>query len=925
MSVLILLCLAAPQPETHWLYRDGPVEGVRVRPWSSLTEERIEAGQRAVVGNLDHAARPWAGVTFQREAGEPLRVDAAWLELGFVRFLFNAGYDRYGSPNAELPLQARPLRDGLGYERVNTDFIDRGNGLDEDPGTWQEVLIPLRYWTDLEAGDELTGLSLQCVGLPPRTFAFAEVGFVRLPALPEWLRRRDEAVLQPEVEWPSYDELPAQLRADREPPRVADGMFVGGDGRRVFVLNPYCREDHRLDQWGTLEPDRRAPAHGLFDPARHGWIYDELLDAEALCRLGFNSYSATMPAQPWWDAVGYDGRRREEDAALLAETYRRLRVPFFVDTVCWPWTIGAPAGRPEQTNLPPEAITTGANHWTPYRLIGPGREAWLRMWRLYAERYREAGVPVLMFELFNEPAYRGVDAGHRAEFAAWLQARYESMDRLNATWQSEYADWTAAAAVPDERETIAGRFFDYDEYLSERFTALVADGVVAVGELLPDALVGVQTMGGFVLEPREAVWKHRFVAHESVVLAPTGGGRWTAGGAAAQPAEALGSPIAPAPLETELLRALAGPKMLYDNETYLSGQTSREVRNRLWKQVFAGLDGLTVFSWSRRGWAWWRDAATIRTEADKYPYSALNPFARRTDALRGIHDFAAEVQPLADAVLQLPPRSPVGLIYSWPQARRRAWEAGLPDKTAIAYAALKYAHWQPDLLPSDRPFDHPLLIAAGIRYADAALLDQLRGAVTAGATLIVTDEAMALDLYGNPLETADLLGLRLGELRPGGPARLELPDSPRLSGDITPLAGVREATLEAGCEVILRDSLGRAVVTRHRLGRGQVCMVLADLAGYRLARLLEWVVGDAVRPAYDIRDATTGRLATNVLIAPRGADVLLLLNQDAYAKRVRFDAGPATALLTGQRLAGRPLEIELPAGEPVVLRLDPAT
>ena len=43
------------------------------------------------------------------------------------------------------------------------------------------------------------------------------------------------------------------------------------------------------------------------------------------------------------------------------------------------------------------------------------------------------------------------------------------------------------------------------------------------------ALPRAQTMGGYVLQPREAVWKHRFTQFESVVITPTGGGRWSPG------------------------------------------------------------------------------------------------------------------------------------------------------------------------------------------------------------------------------------------------------------------------------------------------------------------------------------------------------------------------------------------------------------
>ena len=106
----------------------------------------------------------------------------------------------------------------------------------------------------------------------------------------------------------------------------------------------------------------------------------------------------------------------------------------------------------------------------------------------------------------------------------------------------------------------------------------------------------------FAWSPREAVWKHKFTRSESVVLTPTGGGRWSPGASNSSARDlALDCSIAGAPLEGDLLLALAGERMIFDNETYMRGETGLDVRNRLWEHVVAGLDGLTVFSWSKRG------------------------------------------------------------------------------------------------------------------------------------------------------------------------------------------------------------------------------------------------------------------------------------------------------------------------------------
>ncbi|NOY80345.1 MAG: hypothetical protein GXP31_04990 [Kiritimatiellaeota bacterium] len=950
-------------------YSDGAMPDCRFRPWGMAWREQhggVGAGGKCLWFNFDWKARPWAGATFQRIDKTGVKLDRAWIERGFVRFYVNGGPDRYGFLGGGVELQLRPAGPNLRYQHLRSRFVGRGRGFDEDPATWQEVLVPLSFWTDLKEGQVLTGVHIQCRGEPVRAFGLDEVAFVRLAKRPEWLTAKPaQDAAQPWVKWPKYDDLPDTLKADQHPPKVVNGRFVWPDGQRVFILNPYCREDPRIDLWGTTREGECAPNHGLYDPNVHGWIYRDLPTAQSLCRLGFNSYSATMPPVPWWRAVGYKREDRGASAERLPGFYKRVKLPFYVDMVAWPWTLGAP-NSPKVTNLSADTFTQGRQHWTPYRIIGKGSETWLALWRLYARRYRDAGVPVLIFELMNEPAYVGLSNDHRAEFVDRLKQRYRSLDRLNRVWRTEFASWGEAANIEDERELkkIPGRFFDYDEYLADRFTELIARGVGAVTEILPNALVGVQTMGGYAMRPREAVWKYRFVKHETVVLTPTGGGRWTSGYSCANPpASLLDGPIAPAPIENDLLLALADTKMIYDNETYLRGQTATEVRNRLWEQVVAGLDGLTVFSWSKRGWAWWGDRAKVQTEADKFPYSNLNPLARRTEALRGIHDFAREVQPLADRILRKPwgPKPAIALLYDWAQARWMSLETNAPDKTRAYYAALKYTHWNFGLVPSDRAMDgalrqYDVLVMGGVAHIEREMLPVLEAFVRAGGVLVVGEEPFNRDLYGRELSTAGFLGVDLGKPRKRKNAfvRIRNPtlDSV-LPGAVRITAGLKAARVLPGADVVMTDDAGAPVVTRKRLGKGVVFFQAADVVGYSLAKVLWAILADAASfrgPAMpsqwrlaEVRNAADGQLATNVLLSRRSYPThhaLLLMNRDAYDKRIVIrlaglsgrwrvtDAldrkpmrGPNGPVWSGREIsAGVPLSIK--GGHPAVIILE---
>jgi hypothetical protein len=428
------------------------------------------------------------------------------------------------------------------------------------------------------------------------------------------------------------------------------------------------------------------------------------------------------------------------------------------------------------------------------------------------------------------------------------------------------------------------------------------------------------------------------------------------------------SPIAAAPLENDLLLTLSGEKMIFDNETYLRGQTARAVRNRLWEHVISGLDGLSVFSWSKRGWAWWKTRAEVVTEADKYPYSILIPLARRTEALRGIHDFAAEVQPLADQLLTKPwgPAPKIGLLYSWDNARRHVYEPELPDKTPAYYAALKYTHANFHVTPSHMILENDALagldvvIAGGIRYAEEALPGVLGNFVRAGGVLIIAEEPMAMDIYGHVLKGIDICGISMGDPVDGDGVLVPLPPElapTELSGDTRLISSLRTLTPNSDASVLISDARGRPVVIRRSLGQGLIYAQGADLIGYPLAKLL-WTIftdaamtkGAAIPSSWRlarVHDAGTGQLATNILLSRRSHEdyhAFLLMNRDNYDKTVLLSVhlqegnwqardGIAGTMLNSpggdqiwrsQQLADDGLRLSMAAGEPTVILIERA-
>jgi len=733
--------------------------------------------------------------------------------------------------------------------------------------------------------------------------------------------------------WPTCEEL-SRSAEYLNPPRYEKGAFVAADGHRTFLIGAYGRDDPRFDLYGKRELGELPPNSGLYDPQLHGWIYEQPLNWGSATRLGFNFYSMSLNPKPFYETVGYEARV-PEDPDYVATFARELRLPFYADFVAWPWGLGAP-GQPDAGRFPDEYLNPHGGHWMPYRIIGPGREIWLSIWRLYAQRLRDAQVPVFMYELFNEPGYNAWTEDHRAEFVQWLQERYGSLEAVNCVWGTNWNSWDEIRdhAAP---KTVPPLWLDYDEYLAEKFADLFKVGTDTIREIDPNAVCVIQPRRTAALVPWDAVHYEKILAREEVVLAPTDGGLWTPGAAGSQPvSDWSDTPMAPAPISSDILLAMAGERMLFENEFYLTGQTRRDVRNDWWTRVLLGYDGATLFSWSKRGWSWWDGIDKIKEEAEKHPYSALVPLARRTEALRGILDFTQEIarECLFLFRTRWTKNHRIGFVWSWGNARRLMCDGDLPEKAMRYYAALKYTHWPFEMIPSHLASSEYLsqfkvLFLPCTQYLEQELQKNLENYVQNGGLLVLGEEIPGQTPYGQSNGFGEWIGIQPvpGDSqkstirKPGGINGDGVPQTVEGVGVVEPISltptlsrGERGLLQEifpkiggdtegveskSSFHTLIADSLERPVLLERQLGNGRIWYLAADSEGYDLATFLSWILEMAGQNREIlIRDESDGNCARNILVSfrrysdPCQQICVLFRNMDSFPKDLHITLRP---------------------------------
>ncbi len=493
-----------------------------------------------------------------------------------------------------------------------------------------------------------------------------------------------------------------------------------------------------------------------------------------------------------------------------------------------------------------------------------------------------------------------------ADFRAWLQRRYETLETLNRAWGTDfwsqrYSSWEEI--LPPRRTPTwpnPSQQLDFMRFCSDALLECYQIERAVLTERSPGVPVTTNFMQFF--KPLD-YWK--WAEHEDVVSI-----------------DVYQDPLDPA---TGMRAAMSGDivrSLRHGQPWILMEQSPNRVnwrpinaakapgQMRLWSyQAMAhGADGVLFFQWrqSRAGAEKWHSAVVPHGPTESSPawHEAVKLGAelRRLDVVCGSRGHA-EVAILLDWeswwALELP---------SKPTDRVRQIE-----QVEACYRPLFEANVTADFArPVDDLTAYKVVIVPSLYMVSDEAAANLIGYVHAGGTLVMSFFSGLVDLQdhvrlgGHPRPFTELLGLSVVDFMPLGDGEeipVQLADGTRSTGRIW-----SELIQPAGAEVLAQFSgspiAGHAALTRNRFGAGTAYYFGTRLDPPTMAGWIQSVCTHAgVQP---VAEAPAGIEA--VRRAAQGGSLLFLLNHEAAAAAVTV-TDPGVNLIDGRPVPVGPLTI----------------
>lgn len=545
------------------------------------------------------------------------------------------------------------------------------------------------------------------------------------------------------------------------------------------------------------------------------------------------------------------------------------------------------------------------------------------MARKLAERYKDHPALVI-WHISNEyGGYCYCDNCER-QFRVWLQKRYETLEKLNAVWNTgfwghTFYDWDEIV-VPNvlseefdgNRTFFQGISLDYRRFQSDSLLECYRLERDEIKLVTPEIPVTTNLMG-FYPELDYFEW----AKHMDVVS-------W-------DNYPAIDTPVSFTAMSHNLMRGLKGgqPFMLMEQTPSVQNwspynSAKRPGVMRLWsyQAVAHGADTVMFFQLRRSIGA-----------CEKF-HGALIEHAghEHTRVFRECAELGSELQQLGDRILDARSRARVAILYDWENRWAIELSSGptkqlnYVDEIHKYYAALYEQNIQTDVIGVEEDLDkYDVVIAPVLYMVKPGVAERVESFVASGGTFITTffsgivDEHDLVTLGGYPGKLRQVTGIWAEETDALLP---EQQNHMVMKQDWGPLRGsyscgilcdvIHAETAEVLAEYGTDFYQGTPVLTRNRFGKGQAYYVASSPDAAFLRGFMSNVCEEqGIKPLLD-----TPAGIEVVERVKEGTSLLFIMNHNAEA--MAFDAGSAnqTDLLTERPVTGH---VTIPARGVMIL------
>ncbi len=627
----------------------------------------------------------------------------------------------------------------------------------------------------------LDGETVMTLDLPADTFGGVGVGgeYQSNLLIDDW---KVERMPPPSAE-------PKAPLADRYTrPEIKNGTFFL-NGKPVFMLGV----NDTSNFWEFTGNNAKPP----YEPDNL-WFTD-LLSRQKATEVGLNCdhiYTrARQVCEPYLDEIGITPAQAD---LLLGNPYRdhwdgRARhrkllsgMPLIIDysslwlDICFDKGVKK---RLELAGIEPELHHDGG--FMPYSME-------TRLARKIYETYFRGGAELALdggrgnpwvYELFNEVQwYHSKHPENKRLFVQYLKQKYQNnLNLLKAAWQDDSVK--SFDEIQNRMPWTGGSMrADWMMFMGDRFVQIFDDGKAAIKSVdpRPNVYFDIEISVSSLWFSQNGIDYYKLM--KSADLFGTEGGmpfgdfkkgkvHWMEDVMNAKRVEVM--------FYHDLGRAFAVDKPVMNQESYIRRSHGEigvvptlrgDFPTELWFEVFHNYSGSQIYCWWKGGRDFpWKTLDDAKLSARSNPPALANPYAYPYESLKGIKDFANEIDRLAEIALPYPRTTQdIAVLYSLPSVWRQPHAVETRQQFKYQMDCFNYYDafcrrqlpvgvvTEQELI--ERSGSRRVIAVPGATYVFAETVPALVKFVRDGGILIAADSSFAFDVYGKNIDAEVLKG-----------------------------------------------------------------------------------------------------------------------------------------------------------------------